>query len=177
MRPLDGNALGGNSYSHGRGAKCSASIHMQHFRQKSSMLAVLKTSTRLHTCRRGCKLSGTVCWGWASAQACRVHRRDEEPHTGRKQHPNPPKAALEQRLDPFMWCLLFMSGVTDACVNSYSKQVLIQRMQTCSVKASRMEKTKKTRTKNSGSWPHAAHAAVPKPCEWWAMGSKVCQSV
>lgn len=40
-----------------------------------------------------------------SAQACRVHRRDEAPHTGREQHPNPPKAALEQRLNPFMWGL------------------------------------------------------------------------
>lgn len=40
-----------------------------------------------------------------SAQACRVHRRDEAPHTGRKQHPNPPKAALKQRLNPFMWGL------------------------------------------------------------------------
>lgn len=50
------------------------------------------------------EMSGRVA-RFRSAQAQRVHRRDEALHRGRKQHRNPEKAGLKQRLNPFMWGL------------------------------------------------------------------------
>lgn len=50
------------------------------------------------------EMSGRVAQ-FRSAQAWRVHRRDEALHRGRKQHRNPEKAGLKQRLNPFMWGL------------------------------------------------------------------------
>lgn len=74
--------------------------------QKISMLTVAKISRRVYL--RWCgyipEMSGRVAQ-FRSAQARRVHRRDEALHKGRKQHRNPEKAGLKQRLNPFIWGL------------------------------------------------------------------------
>lgn len=74
--------------------------------QKISTLTVAKISRRVYL--RWCgyipEMSGRVA-RYRSAQAPRVHRRDEALHRGRKQHRNPEKAGLKQRLNPFMWGL------------------------------------------------------------------------
>lgn len=79
---------------------------MQHFyKKKITTLTAVKISRRayLRCCGYIPEMSGRVAW-FRSAQARRVHRRDEALHTDRKQQ-NPEKAGLKQRLNPFMWGL------------------------------------------------------------------------